>query len=159
MATWQYDIHFIPRGIVDEQPDLARALVASEELDTSPWWIHYDHVQGLVEALSTLLPATVSWSDSIQMWGTYDGDRIEVSWSGVRIEDVHVRFDVRQLAESFMQGIVEVAKEFKLLILTENMHVIEPNYQGLLTSVRASSAAQFVKDPTAFLSGLDRRRS
>lgn len=159
MATWQYDIHFIPWAIVDQHPEIIRALCTLEDIDTAPWWRSYNQALGLVKALSRLLPAAVSWNDSIQMWGTSDGDRVEVSWEEGRIGDVPVRIDVRRLSQDFIQGIVNVAREFDVLFFTEENQVVEPTLQGLLNSIKKSDAARFVEDPRDFLIEIEKRRS
>lgn len=161
MATWQYDIDLIPRAVVDESPEIVLALMAKseEDIDSAAWWKHLDDEQTFIEALSKLLPAAESWCDSIQMWGTYEGDRIEVSRENDRIELVHARIDVGQISEDFIRGIVDIAKRFDLLIFTEETRMIEPDYHGLLRSIKSSNAARFVKDPKRFLSDLDKQRS
>jgi hypothetical protein len=93
------------------------------------------------------------------MWGSDDGDRIEIVGEGDAISEIVVRLDVRTISNKFVHGIVDIAKEYDLTILTNDNHFIMPDYNGILNAIKTSGAARFVKDPIAFLTAIEKERS
>lgn len=158
MATWQYEIYLLPSWSTDEQWD-DRAIIMSDEFDATPLWKRYDRKEELLDSLSQILPAATSWTPEIAIWGSHDGDRIEVGGHGDALDEIIVRFDARNISNKFIRSIVDVAVAFGLVIMTDDMQIHNPDYQGLSNLLKTSEASRFVKDPAAFLKSLEKKPS
>jgi hypothetical protein len=108
----------------------------------------------LLEALSSLLPKGRSWHSESDTWGTEDGDRFDVVRDGRRIAEVRGRLDVRNLSLSYLNRVIDIARENGLLIVTESRHVLRPSVKELLAAIHRSPSFSFVGDPAAFLDRL-----
>src|SRR5262245_18011256 len=149
MATWQFDIHLIPRCKLIALYDLVPATLEEEIVETVNSWRGF-LPQDYGESLARLISPSRSWSNDIQMWGEQDGNRIEVLFEAGQPEEVSIRIDARQSREQFLRELVEFACQIDALLLTENFELIEPTLEGLRTSLESSNARKFVADPHKF---------
>jgi hypothetical protein len=156
MATWQYDIYLVPRDAQMKVDDIFHRTDDGCEIDTSPWWSHYDKNHALAEALSRILPASRSWTPDIQTWGDDDGDRIDLMRSGDAIDEVYIRIDARHINNNFLSQIAALAREFDLIGVTEDQCIIELTFEVLSLKLRTSPAFRFVSDPRKFLDNLSK---
>lgn len=159
MATWQYEIMLLPSWTNDQRWTAINESVMPDDFDFASLWERYERKEALRASLSLLLPPGNSWAPEIQVWGEADGDRICVVSHEDTFNEIIIRFDVRNISYEFIRSVVDVAKKFDLVILTDKMQVLEPNYYGLLNTIKLSGAARFVRDPMAFLDTLEKGRS
>jgi hypothetical protein len=159
MATWQYEIFLLPSWTTDQRWISPETYAVTEHFDFTSLWERYERRKALRASLAVLLPPAQSWTPEIQMWGSDDGDRIEIVGEGDAISEIVVRLDVRTISNKFVHGIVDIAKEYDLTILTNDNHFIMPDYNGILNAIKTSGAARFVKDPIAFLTAIEKERS
>jgi hypothetical protein len=129
MATWQADFHVLVPG----------ALPADYR-----------------ERLASLLPTCRSWREGLEVWGTDDGDRIDISHEPHETPEVFVRFDLRrwnpELYRRFVAFVGDVAGELR----TADGTLVPLRAEELENTLRCSDAARFVANPREFLEGLSR---
>jgi hypothetical protein len=102
-----------------------------------------------------VLPSAPSWSPDVEIWGTDDGNRIDLLLDGARVAEVYLRVDVRQLPNAFLNSVVKLAQRFDCLWVTaDDMQVLEPGVRALAATIQNSEAARFVADPELFLDEL-----
>lgn len=126
--------------------------ITPEDYDSVDWWsntpVDFD------AEFSSLLPAARSWHAALAVWGTADGNRFDVSRDGGKLADVFGRIDVRDISMPYVNRVVEIARRYDLLIVTEGRHVLRPSVEDLVEAIRRSPAFAFVQDPEAFLTRL-----
>lgn len=156
MATWQFDCHLLPLQAVQQRFGAIPVAISRQQFDEVPWWDGVTAVDDLVAELLDALPRGSSWTPSISTCGAPDGDRIDVVRSESTLDDVLVRFDLRTVSVSFVNKIVQVARTHRLVLLTEDNHVLRPSASELLAAFRRSASFRFVEDPIQFLEKLGR---
>ena len=88
------------------------------------------------------------------MWGSENGNRIDVVYENTRITEVSCRIAVPQEHEVFACGLIALAIRYDWLLVLSNVSLAEPNVDLLLAAVRESNAAEFTTNPIEFLDGL-----
>ena len=136
MATWQADFHVLVPGAL---PTDYR------------------------ERLAGLLPTCKSWREGLEIWGTDDGDRIDVSHEPDEPPEVFVRFDLRrwnpELYRRFVAFARDIGGELRTADGTVNGTEVPLRTEDLERTLRSSDAARFVADPVGFLDALSTRMS
>jgi len=155
VATWQFDTVLIPRKRVVELFLIIPETVSNEEYLANRWWLSENSTSESLIRLDSFLPRRPSWDNGIVAWGDEDGNRVDLVLSQGIIEEVYVRFDVKDLGGSFLPRVVDLAKSMDLIFLgLESRRLIEPNRPDLIYEIRGSRAFKFVEDPIRFFRGL-----
>jgi hypothetical protein len=151
MAIWQYDVHLLPAAAAVQHYGAMPVHISDAEFDkVSLWKGHPDSVP-TDETLAKLLPGLASWNDQVKRWGFEDGNRIDVLSGGDGLDDILVRFDVRNISANFVVELLKMARELRLVVRLPCGSLIPPSPRRLLESIKASDAYKFVADPDAFL--------
>lgn len=149
MATWQFDLHLIPRAKLIELYGEVPADLDRDTLDRHEWWtgesVAYD------EALNAFLNESTSWSEHFRNWGDEDGNCVCVILEDNEVAEIYARVDVRSLDRAFLENLSEFSRKRVCLFLTEDGKLIEPNVDLLLSEIAQSNALAFVSDPVGFL--------
>lgn len=147
MAVWQCDIRLIPR---DARP----ASTSASGLTGA--WAGADLVESYRDRLSEAgASRAASWSPRLEMWGSQEGDRVDVfrSKEGA-VSSVLVRFDMRRPRRRFIEAVADVASANSCVGIDESGQRVEATVEAFVAAMRASRAARFVEDPRAFLDDL-----
>lgn len=130
MATWQADFHVV----------LSNGLPSDYR-----------------ERIGGLLPVAQSWTDNIEMWGTEDGDRVDVACGAEIPGEVFVRFDLRRWQPELYVRFVAILGELGGELYSADGASVPLEADALQDALRSSPAAAFVENPIAFLGNLSRR--
>jgi hypothetical protein len=95
-----------------------------------------------------------TWHPKLEGWGQEEGDRIDIWREGSGVAELIIRIDVRQVSRIFLKEIVQVARDFRLVVLTDDNRIREPTMEQLRLDILRSDASAFVADPDGFLEGL-----
>ena len=131
MATWQADYHVLmpPGGLLG----------------------------GFRETVGQLLPPGETWHAELEVWGTEDGDRIDV-WTFPDGPEVFARFDLREWKPALYEHFVAFVRAFGgSLQDAESGQAVAHTSQDFSLSLRSSRAALFVRDPEGYLRSLKER--
>jgi hypothetical protein len=134
MASWQFDLHLVPRS--------------AGPGDRDPWRVRQP-ARSWRQALDALLPRAASWSEQLSIWGTDDGHRIDVWEYQRRVESIVVRIDAREPIERlapFCQGLAELAQAQGDVVFRSRGAVVEATGAALSEAICASAAWRFVHD-------------
>jgi hypothetical protein len=158
MALWQFDIYLLPRSDALERKLRSGVQLSEFDFNDTAWW------KGLptppFEPLfDRLLGQGAFWSENWRVFGTEDGDRVDVFTSSGRLDLIRVRIDVRNPSLEFIDGVCAFARRANCLLVTNSFHIFEPTLDALWVEVMVSPAASFVEDPQAFLRRLSERQS
>src|SRR5215472_86905 len=107
--------------------------------------------------MDLILPPIESWSESMRMWGTEDGNRAHVIYTDAEkkvIEEIAFRLDVRDLSLDLIRMICALATQLSCVLLTSEFGILHPTESAVLAAIRNSTAAKFVIDPAATLRSL-----
>jgi hypothetical protein len=154
VATWQFDLHLIPRERVAENAGPEPSFLGRDVFDSVQWWEFHQPPEDFQVGLTELLTPLPSWSPSVALWGTDEGDRIDVSSRDGRVISVFVRLDARRLQPRILRGVVRIATEWQCVLYTESNRVVEPQIDALVREVVGSPAFRFAEDPERFLQQL-----
>jgi hypothetical protein len=144
MASWQFDVHVVPRESASEDR------IAGPIDDWSAWRGRQpdDH---FLEQLGVLLPEAKSWDDASRTWGQEEGTRVDVSFRDDQIDEVFVRVDLRSPQGKLLEGILSLARAVDAVFVTPGGQRIEPSVKPFLAAIVDSPAFSFVSNPAAFL--------
>lgn len=148
MATWQFDICFVPETLI------AGKSISDVELDNLRSLEKLKLQNASLKALIGKLAPLKSWNKELESFGQMDGDRIDVSYEGTVVSEIMVRIDVRRVDKDFIQRLVEFAKRNRVeMVDLENRVSIGAQERLLLAAILNSKAKEFVIDPETFLDG------
>lgn len=128
MAAWQADFYF--------------SLVASQ--------LPRDYK----ERLSAVLPAGHSWSPAIEIWGSEDSDRIDVTQERGVPPEVLCRFDLREWKPDLYQRFVALLQGIGGELRTADGEIVNLKIRDFEEALRSSAATRFVANPEQFLKNL-----
>jgi hypothetical protein len=152
MAIWQYDLIAIPRSAIQEAFGAIPVQISQEVLDSRNWWGDVDISR--IEEFESLLPNAPSWTSAIRIWGTNDGNSIELHYSEGRLYEVKCRIDLRDVASAFIENTVRAASRTNCLLINDEGIVLVPHVEAVVKDISRSNAFSFVADPITFLNNL-----
>jgi hypothetical protein len=152
MATWQFDLHLVPRKTLQQCFEGIPQNISPEYFDKVDWWDLHQPKQNFRNTISLFLSEYKTWNEFLLSWGSEEGNRIDIDIDvNGKIEDVFIRIDVRELSKSFLENIIYLAKEWDCyLLVMETMKLIEPDITILLNQLDHSKANLFVTNPQRF---------
>jgi hypothetical protein len=72
------------------------------------------------------------------------------------VSSVFVRVDVRNVSETFIARVLEIARKNGWLLRTDDERVFQPSFAKLLSAIHASAAFRFVENPQRFIEALSK---
>jgi hypothetical protein len=144
MATWQFDTHLVPASVV------AGRETALDVVDSA--WRRQQPPSDYRDQISRPLPPAKSWSLEVLIWGSEDGDRIDILIENTRVANILVRIDARVQPSAFAQALSGLAASWECVLIDgASGSVIQPDREAIRVALASSEAAAFVADPEAFL--------
>ena len=154
MAVWQFDLYFFPADILSRRFKILPAKLPSDVLEDYVDWPANERAADFSAAISRFLPAAPSWNADLSVWGSDQGDRVDLWRDGNSVVSLKARIDVRNLSIDFVRFIAELARNQKCLLLTTSDDLIAASADDVLAALKESAAARFVRDPKAFLDAI-----
>jgi hypothetical protein len=152
MATWQFDLHLLPRSKIIGRYACVPARLSETEFYTMDWWSGVILPIDYESLLGPFLPRYTSWSKDISCWGAEGSDLIEIFFDNQAPEEIFIRIDARKLDIRLLEKISDFARLCDcLLFLDESGKLIEPDSSGLYQEIEKSSAYKFVTNLVGFL--------
>jgi hypothetical protein len=158
MATWQYNLVFVPKRAVDGMGQLRPLNIPHNCEDETNYWREFEDSESLARRFSNIVPESESWSTEIRMWGDEDSNRIDLVYEGERVVECLIRIDTSNFSHKFLIEVLKVAVEMKLLAWTEEGYIFEPDFKLIESLMNRSEAASFSKDPEGFISRIASKR-
>jgi len=146
MATWQFDLYFVPRDAslplrTDEGYDV-QPLVTSTALEAHSF---------LTKHFGQPWPMLEGWL----VFGEESGSRFDLVSNEDGSSELKARIDARGNSESFCNIACELAQLLHcLLFIVESSLPLEPNPAKLISALNNSRASKFVSNPREFLRGV-----
>lgn len=112
------------------------------------------YVAGYQRRLDAVAPRAPSWSNEIQIWGTEDGNRIDIYLENGAPHDGLLRVDLRDPDPAFIRGTLAFLTASGCALESEDGRSVEPNAGEFLLALRGSRAFRFVEDPGRYLNRL-----
>lgn len=105
--------------------------------------------------LGEVLPRGHAWGTGLELWGSEDGDRIDVLTPSDEPPELLARFDLREwnpdLYERFLRFVRSTGARIQV---AETGAAIASTTEEFTRALRESRAARFVRDPEAYLRSL-----
>ena len=158
MAAWQFQFALVPKaGILKVHGHLPETLpeygmhIPEEQVKDSSefnnYWENAEPSSFPMKALKSVLLPQESWSNDAKMFGSANGNSIEI-WS----DDIFCAIDVRNLDISLLRSILEIANNMQCKVaLKDRGRLIDPDLATVLTEIRNSPAKKFVENPIDFI--------
>lgn len=159
MAAWQLYLLVVPVAAVSSHRRSDGARVAASIVESVDWWRDTKLPNAYRSRISGFMDGVHSWAEDWQVFGSEDGDRIDIFFTKGRIKEVLVRFDVRAPDLAKIESICNFFHECGCLFLTEEGHVVDPTAEAVWIEVELSPASTFVHDPERFFRLLKSRKS
>lgn len=151
MASWQYDLYLLPRKNLSKSALMATLNIRQELLDSLISWQNTEMPNDYQLFLDSCLQRYKSWDNTSLSWGSEEGNFINISFCGDKIEEVIVRLDMRNFDSGLLEKIIFFSKWCDcVMLLMEWMEIIEPEYQLIIDRIRQSKAALFVYNPQQY---------
>jgi hypothetical protein len=154
VTVWQFKIALLPQDWLDAGGDV-HSLFGERGFEAAPAWSSYQH-PNLEAVLGSALSKGKSWHSDVDVWGTQQTDDIQLWRRKGKVNSIVVRFDLRQPNMTFLQQVIHMARELRLVILVpETSTVVPAEVEALLRAAAESQAAHFVLDPASFLTEME----
>lgn len=150
MAVWQFNIALLPRSWIEAGGDVG-VLFGEEGFEPAAAWRGHEEDR-LEESLNAVLPRARSWHAELALWGSAEGDSIQVWRQRGRVESIQVRFDLRSPNMALFRKLVDFARASRLaIVVLATQAVLAADPHQLIRAAAESDAAHFAIDPASFL--------
>lgn len=160
MAVWQWDLWLVPKSEVLNRFSTIPQYVDLDWFESIEWWNNVS-AERLKNFFDTLLPRTSNSLDpDVLTWGNDDENtilliveenKIRLIIEDGKITDVSLRLDVRNLSQSFLDCLVDFAKQEDFLFFSlESNKFIKPEMSIFLENLQNSRAMLFATNPKQF---------
>lgn len=161
MAVWQFKFSLVPeQGIEDIHGKMMPTLsvyqsgkfqVLNDEDDPN-YWKGHEIGPEVINQIEKILPRRKAWSDEAAMYGTEEGDGIEI-WP----DDFNCTLDLRNLSLDNLNVMIELAKSMRCrLVLHGSGEVMEPDLMDIVQKIKNSNAYAFCMSPRDYLLSLSK---
>ena len=151
MAVWQFSFGLIPRQpLIDRFGAIPEARSATDAWD---WVWNEQPPKNYLSVIESFTTAYKSWSSEMRMWGSENGNRLNIAMEADRVVEVSARLCPREEWISFAEGIVVLAKHCDWVLSLKGQKLFLPDLNTLTSAVTESNAMKFCKDPVEFLGG------
>ena len=155
MAIYQFTVVLLPNHWVSAKNINIDDLFTKEGYDISAAWKQYPPIQHLDSLLTEILPKGKSWHSDLKIWGNQKYSDIQVWYQNGILDDITMRFDLRQNVSGLISKTVTLAIKLNCdFLFPEKRKIIKANISELKEAIRNSDAAKFVKNPRLFLDNL-----
>lgn len=169
MSVWQFKFSLVPiKGIervhnhtvpVLEEYRTSSAeslslLSETNRLHTYPnYWEGIQIMDRTLQDIGKMLPQGESWDEHAVMFGSEEGDRVEV-WD----DDINCFLDIRDFSSNLLFGLLRIAKTLECkVVLHESGEIIEPIFEEVVEKIKKSKAYMFCLDPKKFFEDLEKQ--
>lgn len=141
MAIWQYDFFVIP---VDELVAVVGTLPAAltlPQIEAVKQWTTRQPVDGFLDIFANWRPEMKSWTKQLRMWGSEVSNRIDVFYSGTRVQNVEFRVEIRAVSIHFIELMAAFARRCNaVLVSAHSLAIIDPTREQILRYLVRSGA-------------------
>ncbi|KAF0237096.1 MAG: hypothetical protein FD167_4489 [bacterium] len=168
MAVWQFKFSLVPLEgiervhghtilIIEEyrSSNAEKLLSLPLELNQSysDYWEGIQIGDTTLEAIKAMLPQCESWDKNAVMFGSEEGDRIEI-WN----DDFNCFFDIRNFSANLLDKLLSIATTLNCkVVLHESGEVIEPIFKEVVERIKESRAYAFCLNPKKFFEDLEKQ--
>ena len=161
MAPWQFMLKIIPvagllriHGEIPKKIEAVRfSIYSSVEdldllLDTIPdYWCGQLTKTQVESKLSSLLPSTVSWSESARMFGESKKDSFEIWGNTQKTDRVTLSFSLSEPNIDFMKKAIAIVRESDCVFLdAQSNDVFNASVEEFIVRAEMNSASRFLPD-------------
>lgn len=146
MAVWQFIFSVIPEA--------AAVKINNEVHNDHMLWDGFNVSNLSIKELSKMFKPTRSWSKSIRQYGSLDGTCVELIFEKSKLNEVSIRFDLRNLSQEQLLKIIKFIKDNNAIILTQGGVLLKPTLDSLIGEIKKAHALAFVKNPEEYLQKL-----
>jgi len=154
MATWQYDMHLIPKRALVERFGVLPSHLPRKEWESSEWWLLHPPPDEFESLIAKRLAPAEPWATDVSIWGPVDETCVHAVFEVQGLVELMVRVDLRTADSSLLTWVCSIAKRLKSVFRTAEGELLLPTKAVLADRMLRSPAARFLRDPHALLSGM-----
>lgn len=143
MAIWQFSFY-----IIDRKNNYM--IINSEE---ALLWDISDLPKEFFAKLAQILPQKQSWCREIDCYGRGDSTCLELLKVDKNSAEICIRLDLRSLTMEYLTQLIQILQMLNANILY-NGEIYETEMQVIISLIKNSRAAKFLKDPLEYFAGL-----
>ncbi|WP_428658140.1 hypothetical protein [Runella sp.] len=167
MAVYQFYLALIPRiGLVRKHNQMPiRINVSTEtgyfESNTEEYWqLAEISPEKIMQEIDKVVNRSDWGSGKSKQWKTYTEEIDNDAWMAINddsgnIKELSFRADLREDSLKFLRNMIDLAKEYDLLLMDRKGNLAKPNFSEVGHLVEISNAFRFLQDPEVFLNNLD----
>ena len=167
MAIYQYYLAFIPKiGILKKHEVIPNQIEISKETEyfepnTEEYWELAQVTFHEIKLEIDKIVEKANWGNKNVSfnWKTYK-DEIDNDASMLikpeteKIIELSFRADLREPNLKFLYGMLELAKNYKMMLMDRKGNLINPNFDELKTFIKMSNSFKFIENPEKFIDDL-----
>lgn len=155
MAIWQFKFLLIPTEWAEKNADRITHQLVDEGWEFSAAWRESAQREPPEVVIDQYMPRAHSWYSDSTIWGDEASDDIQLWRESGKIDELQFRIDARKDCDLMVQHSVSIARSLNCsFLLIEEATIIEPTAEKLVSSLKASTAVRFVRDPIETLENL-----
>jgi hypothetical protein len=159
MAIWQFRLTLLPEAVVQQQCGEIPERLAEELAEDFPWWAATQPPKNFEDLIGRILPERASWSTSMRMWGSEDGDDATVCYTDeekIMIEEIFFRLDAGTVSPELVREVSNIATKLECVFITADQEVLRADESKVFAALINSTARRFVEDPVNTLKEIGR---
>jgi len=131
----------VPKEDGGDDESLFQVQGSHTAFESAPLWTKRTIPAEALREATLGLDALPAWSKQVERWGTEDGDRLDVVKGPQGIDEIRVRFDVRDIDVRFLERVAAFAARIDCVFVSCKGLVV-PLVSELEVAIRASPAAR-----------------
>jgi hypothetical protein len=152
MAVWQVQFAIVPRLALT-----SKQRVPLTQLMDNDWWSAANLPPGYTQKIAAIVPFGESLTPEHQMWGTEDGNRVDVWSEDGRATRMTAHVDVRRLDATFGAMVLQFARIADAVLIRSDGLVIEPQVGAFGAALRTSQAWSHASGPATIIASREER--
>lgn len=143
MAIWQCELFILPKSdTYDLQYDRQYGNIKLFEDDK--YWKKAKIKKEIFSEISRLLKPEKSWSNEIDLYGSENGNRLEVFFDTNNIiESVTFRIDFRSKYEAVLRGIISLCEKNGFCIIDGSLKNLKLSFNAIKETINKSKNKEF----------------
>ena len=156
MAIWQFTIALIPVAWSNQPSNTIESLFSEDGYETAKCWAGHQPKSDWCTAITSFLPKGKSWNNDLLLWGDDETTDVQAWYSDNVLESINVRIDLRGEVQPILEKLVKLTEDLEcILFWPEGRMFLQPRILDLKRAIVQSRPYSFVKNPEAFLQGIN----
>lgn len=129
----------------------ASGRLSADVLANTPWWRDVPPSRDYRSWLDGIAPKAASRDPGLELWGSPDGNRVEVVSREGAVTNIRAAVDVRRLDARFGAALLVLVRQLRATLVRRDGTVIDATIGAFGAALRGTSAWRTANDPATWL--------